>query len=464
MLTCSDAYARMTFLGEKYLLETEAAVDLYGSIADEPILDPHSHADVEEIVTDEGWRDIWEVEGATDHYVWELMRKRGVDEEKITGDAPNVEKWRALAEVMPEIAGNPTYEWIHLDLQRRFGIEEPVSADTADEIWVRTREQLREDSMRPQRLLREMNVDVLCSTDDPTSSLEYHERAVTEVSGTEILPTWRADRAVNIGEPTWGEFLVDLEDATGIVTDEFDGFLAALSSTHDHFADHGCRASDLGIYQPESGPVTTDRAREIFRKARMGDDLEPREINEYTAFMLEFIGELNAEKEWVMQLHIGAYRNYRNSLYERLGTDVGGDISSQEIDIAGGLRHFLNAFDGRLEIVLYCVDPTHYPTVVTIARAFPNVSVGAPWWFNDSPHGLEWQLEYAGTVDLLANYGGMVSDSRKFISFGSRFEMFRRSLANVYGRQVERGQLPPDVARDQIKHVVYDRPKALFGF
>ncbi|MFC6725246.1 glucuronate isomerase, partial [Halobium palmae] len=178
----------MSFLDEEYLLETAAARELYGAIDDLPIVDPHSHVDVREVVENEGWDDVWEVEGATDHYVWAAMRGRGVPEERITGDASNREKWNALAAVVPEVAGNPTYEWIHLDLKRRFGIETPISAATADEIWAETRRQLDADAMRPQELLREMNVEVVCSTDDPASPLDLHERAAREVDGVDVVP------------------------------------------------------------------------------------------------------------------------------------------------------------------------------------------------------------------------------------------------------------------------------------
>ncbi|WP_247004401.1 glucuronate isomerase [Halosolutus gelatinilyticus] len=455
----------MRFLNdERYLLESEPARELYGSIADLPILDPHTHADVAEIVENDGYDDVWEVEGATDHYVWTLMRKRGIDEELITGNASNREKWRALAGIFPELAGNPTYEWVHLDLKRRFGIETPISAATADDIWEETAMQLERAEMDPQPLLREMNVEVVCSTDDPTDSLEDHDRAEDEVDGVEILPTWRADRAVAVDRPDWDEFVRELADATGIDASDFDGYLDALAASHEYFAERGCVASDLGVRSAVSRPVSEARARRAFDAARDGGPIGPAEATDLRAYLLEYIGELNTKRGWVTQLHIGAVRDYSARLYERLGTDAGGDISTQDVDMAADLRHFVNRFDGAHEIVLYCTDPTHYPTIATIARAFPNVSVGAAWWFNDNPYVMEHQLEYTGSVDLLSNHAGMVSDSRKLLSYGSRFEMFRRSLANVVGRQVARGQLSMAVAADLVRHVAYDRPKRLYGF
>jgi glucuronate isomerase len=452
----------MGFIDEEYLLETETAVELYEAIRDEPILDPHSHVDVEAVAENEGWADIWEVEGATDHYVWELMRKRGVPEEKITGSASNREKWDALAEVFPEFAGNPTYEWVHLDLKRRFGIETPISAETADEIWTETKQQLDSPEMRQRELLREMNVEVVSSTDDPISTLEHHQRIAEEVDDFVVRPTWRPDTATKIDAAGWNDHVDELGATWDADVSDLDGLLAALETSHDYFDDHGCGASDHGLREVVTAPVSERRAADVYDRARAGETLSPDEVADFKAFLLDRIGELNRETDWVTQFHIGAVRDYRDSLYEDLGPDSGGDISTQNIELAENLEHFLNRFDEEMEIVLYTVDPTHFPEISTIARAFPNVSVGAAWWFNDSPAGMADQLEYVGTVDMLANYGGMVSDSRKLMSFDSRFEMFRRSLANVVGTQVERGQMPYDVAEDLVSHVAYDRPQNLW--
>ncbi|MUV59347.1 glucuronate isomerase [Halobacterium sp. CBA1126] len=454
----------MSFLDEEYLLGSEAAVDLYESIADLPVVDPHNHVDLAEVVENEPWNDVWEVEGATDHYVWQLMRKRGVPEEKVTGDASNREKWDALAEVFPDFAGNPTYDWVHLDLKRRFGIEKPLNADTADEIWRETKRQLADDAMRPQQVLREMNVEVLCSSDDPTSRLRYHERAETEVEGVDVLPTWRPDRALKVENAAWTEFVADLDDATETTIDDFAGFLDALAETHDYFAEHGCVACDIGLgTNPVSRPVSTQRASEVYAKARRGDDLTAAEIRDWKAYLLEFVGELNSEAGWTTQLHVGAVRDYRDSLYETVGKNAGGDVSTQDVDLVDGLDYFFDRFDGEMEVVLYTLDPTHYPSATVVARAYPNVSIGPAWWFNDSPMGIANQLERVAAVDLLANHAGMVSDSRKLVSYGSRFEMFRRTLADVVGQMVDRGRIPYENAERLVEHVAYDRPKELYG-
>lgn len=454
----------MSFIGEEYLLESEASQRLYAEIESAPVLDPHSHVDVEELVENEGWSDIWEVEGATDHYIWSLMRKRGVPEEKITGDATNREKWQALAEVFPSFAGNPTYEWVHLDLKRQFGIDEVISAETAESIWDKTKAQLQEPRMRPQSLLEAMNVESISSTDDPVSQLEHHQTLADELDGVTICPTWRPDRAMKVEASDWANYVETLGDAWDTDASDLDGFLDALETSHDYFDRHGCGASDHGLREMATEPVSRREARSIYDSAYAGENLSQNEIRKFKAFLLDTVGKWNRETEWVTQLHIGAVRNYRESLYEEIGPDSGGDVSTQNVDVTANVKHFLNRFDGDLDIVLYTVDPTHFPSIATIARAFPNVSLGAAWWFNDSPYRMEDQLVYVGSVDLLANYAGMVSDSRKLVSFGSRFEMFRRSLANTVGKMVSKGQIPYDVAEGLVQLVAYDRPKELWNF
>jgi len=454
----------MGFLDEEYLLSSESARQLYDEIRDLPILDPHSHVDVEAVARNEGWSDIWEVEGATDHYVWELMRKRGVPERKITGSASNREKWMALAEVFPEFAGNPTYEWIHLDLKRRFGIEKPISAETAEEIWTETKAALDSPEMRQQALLEEMNVKVVSSTDDPTSGLQHHQQLEEDLDSITIRPTWRPDTALKIEKAGWNEYVEELGTATDSDTSDLEGFLTALEVSHDYFDDHGCGASDHGLPEVVTKSVSDRRAADVYEQAYAGEHLTDDDVTDFKAYVLEEIGKLNRETNWVTQFHIGPVRDYRDSLYEELGSDAGGDVATQNIELTENLKYFLNRFDEDLEIVLYTLDPTHYPTISAIARAFPNVSVGAAWWFNDSPHGISKQLEYVGTVDLLANHAGMVSDSRKLLSFDSRFEMFRRTLADTVGSMVERGQIPHDVATELVQTVAYDRPASLWDF
>jgi len=452
----------MAFLDENYLLTTGTARRLYEDVRNLPVLDPHNHADAGEIVLNRNWLDIWQVEGATDHYVWELMRRRGVPEEKITGTASPREKWRALAEVFPDFVGNPTYEWVHLDLRRRFGVDQVICAETADEIWERTAHALTLPEMRPRQVLAAVQVEKLCTTDDPTLRLPFHEAARQEVPSTAVLPTWRPDKLVDPTRSDWRERVLRLGEESGENVSVLAGFERALAATHAYFRRLGAVASDHGFTRIESRFVPRARAAEIYEAAWQGRTLSSEERSDFQVYLLRLFGELDADAGMVMQLHVGAVRDYRRRLWQELGPDAGGDISTQQVDWVGGLHWFLNEFDGPLKIVLYCLDPTHLPTVATIARAFPNVFVGAAWWFNDSPFGMALQLKYLATVDLLFNHAGMVTDSRKILSFGSRTEMFRRAVCRVLGEMVEEGQIPEDPARRVARRLAYDGPRELF--
>ena len=452
----------MEFLGENYLLSNETGKLLYERVKTLPILDPHNHGNIKEIVENKGWTDIWEVEGATDHYVWELMRKKGIAEDEITGNASNKEKWRTLSKVFPKFAGNPTYEWIHLDLKRVFNIHETISAYTAEKIWEETSYKLKEANMKPQRLLKNMNIEIISTTNDPVCDLNYHMRAKKEIQGIKILPTWRPDKAMNIEQTGWRQYIKELEKVTGKETKNLKGFLDAIEKTHDKFDKFGCVASDHGIFEPISFYTEENNIKKIYEKALLDKNLTKEEVKKFKSYMLYQFGKMNEKSNWVMQLHIGALRNYRKKLYKNLGPDSGGDISTNNIDIAKDLYYFLNEFDNKLKIVLYVLDPSHLPTIATIARSFPNVSLGSAWWFNDSPFGMELHLKYIATVDLLSNFAGMVTDSRKLISYGSRTEMFRRTLCNITGEMVEKGQIPFKEASDLVADVSYFRPLNLF--
>ena len=452
----------MPFLDDNYLLGSDAAVRLYEEIEDLPIVDAHNHLDVDEILNNDPWTDIWEVEGATDHYVWEMMRRRGISEELITGSGSNHDKWLAMSRIFPELIGNPAYEWIHLDLKRRFLINAVICEENAEHIWHKTAEDLQESRMLPRELLKEMKVEIMATTDDPTISLLGHERAAREISCTRILPTWRPDKCTDPAHPGWKPFIEKLGSECGDDTSRLEGLLSSLKKSHDYFDKMGCVASDHGMEAPSGIPFSEKEAARVHVKAYRGEALTGEEIRGYKAFMLGYYGWLNSAKDWVTQLHIGALRDYRNSLSVEMGPDTGGDVSVMDIDFTRGLHHFLNEFDSKMHIVLYCLEPGHVPSAVTLARAFPNVQVGAPWWFNDSPYGMETQLRYIASVDPLANLAGMVTDSRKLMSFGSRTEMFRRVLCNVAGKWVEMGQVPEGYALDLVSSLSYERPRELF--
>lgn len=455
----------MAFLDDRYLLTSDTAAGLFESVRDLPFIDPHNHADVKEILDNRNYPDLWQAEAATDHYVWELMRKRGVPESHITGKAGNHDKWLALAGIFDDLAGNPTYEWIHLDLKRRLGIDEVVCADTGEAIWEASMKILAKPEMKPQTLLAAMKVEVIGSTDDPLDDLACHQALRKAGIYTRVHPTFRPDKAMNIFKPDWLDYIRRLETKFGTRFKHISDLLDALRQAHSHFADNGCLASDHGVEVPYAYQVDEADADAIFKQACAGKPLDEDDIVGFLSFMLNEMAELDAERGFVFQLHLGCARDVRDTLKHGIGPDAGGDISDHMIDIVAPLNPLLNRFDGRLKFVLYSLDPNHQTTLAALCRAYGrDVSLGSAWWLNDSPVGMKRQLEYIGSVDLLANLAGMVSDSRKLVSYGSRNEMFRRTLCDVVGALVERGQIPLRVAEKLVVSLCYERPKTLFGF
>lgn len=454
----------MAFLDDNYLLGNQTAAHLFAAVRDLSIIDPHNHADVKAIAEDRPFADIWEAEAATDHYVWEMLRKRGVPEEYVTGAAANLEKWLALSGVFEELAGSPTFEWVHLDLRRRFGIEDLISGASGKCIWERTRAALARPEMRPRALLRTMKVERMCSTDDPFDSLAHHLTLADGPLKGVVRPTFRPDRAVNIFKKDWPDYIRRIEQQTGATLAGVADLLDALRTRHDFFAGAGCVASDHGMEVPYAYDCSAADADAVFRKARAGRGLTQPETVVYMSYLTQELGEMDAAKGWVCQLHLGPVRDVRTALRRDLGPDTGGDISNHLTDIIAPLRDFLNRFDDRLQVVLYALEPGHQTTLATLSRAFgAKVSLGSAWWMNDSPVGMKRQLEYIGSVDLLWNFAGMVSDSRKLLSYSSRHEMFRRVLCDVVGGMVERGQMPADLAERLVVRLCYARPKELFG-
>jgi len=456
----------MAFLDAHYLLQGKTSEAIYAGIADLPIIDAHNHCDVKALSENRCFSDIWEAEGATDHYVWECLRKCGVQEEYLTGkNRSNQEKWLAMAAAFDKVAGNPTYEWIHLDLKRRLGIDELISAENAQLIWDKSKAVLNRPDMAQQELIKQMKVEAMCSTDDPVDTLEYHLALQQSPLAGVVRPTFRPDRAMNVYKPDWADYLAQLERRWQTHCNSIDDLIAVLQQAHDFFATLGCKASDHGMTVPYGHQVSTADANEIFLRARDRKKLSKNDVVAFMSYVFNEVAEMDAKKDWVFQIHIGAVRDTRDSLFNSIGADVGGDISDHLTDYVTPLLPLLNRFDHRLKIVLYNMNPIHNATLAQLTRAFgEKVSLGLAWWLNDSYIGMKTQLDYVGSVDVLSNLAGMVSDSRKILSYGSRHEVFRRTLSRSLGGMVDQGQMPCEVAKRLAVSLAYERPKALFGF
>ena len=436
-----------------YLLGGSAAHEIFSSIAALPIIDPHNHADAAAIAEDRPPANLWELIGATDHYVWELERKCAVPEELITGARPPREKFQAFAAVFPLFAGNPVYDWTILDLRRHLHTELGLSAATADKIWSLA----AETDLRPSKLLA--GVEVMCTTDDPADTLEHHAK----IAGQRVRPTWRPDKYLNIGADSWPEQIDRLGKRFNLAINSLTAFEEALRLSHRFFASHGGVASDYGLTNVPSACPDRAAAEKILHKALGHHLVNHEETDIFAAAALDFCLRLDAETNWVAQLHIGAERNIRTGLFSRLGPDAGGDSGNFSIPLFPALPRLLNRFDSQLKMVLYCLDPAHYATLSGLARDFgANVRTGAAWWLCDSPSGIRRQLETAADIELLSLHPGMVSDSRKLLSFQSRFELFRRVLADFLGDMTEKKRISPDTAFAIARRVAYDNPGSFY--
>ena len=443
----------LPFLGPDFLLDTATARALYHDIAEGlPIVDYHNHLDPAAIAGDKKWDDLGAIWLEGDHYKWRAMRWAGIDEARVTGTASFRDKFDAFAEVMPRFLGNPLYHWTHLELQRYFGIRDVLSSQTADAIWDHAQEQLSQDSHSARGLLRQMNVAFVGTTDMPNDSLEHHKAIAADDSITDMIvaPSFRPDPAFKIELHGFPDFLAKLSETVGRPIESYEALKAALIERLDHFVAHGCQATDHGIEILRFAPPVSPAALDVILEKRLGETaLTEEEIAQFQSSLLVDLGAEYCKRNLVMQLHIGAIRNNSSRLLSALGPDVGGD-SIADRPIAEPLNGLLDAMDrdGNLpRTILYCLDPTKNEVIVTSAGNFQDgsmpgkIQAGSGWWFNDQLDGMEQQMTQLAQMGLFAEFIGMLTDSRSFLSF-PRHEYFRRLVCQMVGRWAEQGHIP----------------------
>jgi glucuronate isomerase len=442
------------FMGKGFCLSTRAAERLYHDYAEGmPIYDFHCHLPPRDIAENRGFSSIAEAWLGGDHYKWRAMRAAGVPERLVTGDAPDREKFAAWAAVVPQTIGNPLHHWTHLELRRYFGVTDLLCPDTADAVYDRCTEALGREEFRVRPLLARMKVRVVCTTDDPVDSLECHARLAAEAAfPVTVAPTFRPDAALGVDEPAgFNAWVARLEQASGASVRSWTDLLAALRSRHDLFHARGCRASDHGIEEPYAEECSSRDADLAFKSARGGRAPEPAEVLRYRSALMRELARMDAEKGWVMQLHLGALRNVNSRFHARLGPNTGFDAIGG-FPLVRGLARFLDGLDaeGRLpKTVLYSLDPTDNAALAALTGCFPQEGVrgkmqlGSAWWFNDQKHGMQEQLRALADMGLLSRFVGMLTDSRSFLSF-PRHEYFRRILCDMLGAGVASGEIPAD--------------------
>ena len=447
-----------------------AAHELYEEVKDLPIFDYHCHLSPKEIYEDRRFENIGELWLEADHYKWRIMREAGVDEKYITGDAPYKEKFFKLAEILYNFAGNPVYHWIHLELKKYFGITKPLSADTAREIWEDTLRQMSEGKFSARALIKASNVHTVITTDDPTSTLEYHNLLAREEEGFRVLPAFRADRALGIEKSDFAAYMRELEKACGKEIGSFDALALALNERLDFFESMGCPAMDVSFenFPIESGDVKI--ADVAFKKARAGERLTDGEIGHFKAALLKALAAQMKKRNMVMQLHTGVVRNVNGKAFRALGADSGIDSIGAEADIAAAGRLFdaINSESGLPKTIVYTLNRGSYYPLATMLGDFAGGSrgrtqLGAAWWFMDSADGIREQLRIFANTLGLGTFNGMLTDSRSFTSY-ARHDYFRRILCSVVGKWIDRGEYPGgNLAVKLVKNICFYNAKDFFG-
>ncbi len=463
------------FLSDDFLLHSATARQLYHfHAAPQPIIDYHCHLPPDQIAQNRQFENITQIWLYGDHYKWRAMRANGVNERFVTGDASDWEKFEKWAETVPYTVRNPLYHWTHLELRRYFGITELLNKESARRIYDRCNELLQTPEYSVQGLLRKMNVVTVCTTDDPADSLEYHRALAASDFGTRILPTFRPDKAMTPEAPDYNQYLDRLGAAAGVGIKTYADLRAALRQRHDFFAARGGRLSDHGLEQLYAADYTEEEVAAIFTKARAGQALSAHEVEQFKSAILIFLAELDWEKGWTQQFHLGALRNNNTRALRQLGPDTGWD-SIGDFDQGRALARFLDRLDNQDKLaktILYNLNPADNDLFAAMTGNFQDGSVagkmqfGSGWWFLDQKDGMEKQLNALSNMGLLSRFVGMLTDSRSFLSF-PRHEYFRRILCNLLGRDVENGELPAEELPwlgELVEKISYGNARDYFGF
>ncbi len=461
------------FLDRDFMLQNDTASRLYHNYASTlPIIDYHCHLDPKLIAEDHNFDNLAEAWLAGDHYKWRAMRANGVDEKYITGSASSKEKFMKWAETVPDTLRNPLYHWTHLELQRYFGIEKLLNKESAGQIYEEATEMLRSPEYSIRNLIRRMNVEAICTTDDPADSLENHQKIREDGFETRVLPAWRPDKAMMVEDAaSYNQYLECLEAASNSSITNFNGLLDALQKRHDYFHAMGCRISDHGIEGFFAEPFREAEIETIFQKVRSGNSLTAPEINSFKSAMLYHFAVMDHSRGWVQQFHVGAIRNNNPRMFTKLGPDTGYD-SISDVQMARAISAFLGKLDREKRLtktIMYNLNPADNAMLATMLSNFNDGAVagkmqfGSGWWFLDQKQGMTDQLNTLSSLGLLSRFVGMLTDSRSFLSY-PRHEYFRRILCNLVGTDVENGEIPnePDLLKPLIENVCYYNAKRYF--
>lgn len=462
-----------TFINDGFLLRSEFAKSLYNEFAkNQPIIDYHSHLIPQQIAQNKKFDNITQVWLYGDHYKWRAMRANGINEKFVTGSGSDRDKFKAWAQTVPMALRNPLYHWTHLELLRYFGIDELLCPDSADRIYDQTAEMLKDMSVWD--MMRKMNLETACTTDDPVDSLEYHFQIKDSACPAKILPSWRPDKASLAGDPvSYNAYLDKLAEVSNTEINSFDNLFVALDKRIQHFASAGCKLADFGLDYLYAEDYTESEINDIFNKVRSGKQLSQLELLKFqSACLFRFALQVN-KLGWVQQFHAGPVRNNNTRLLSTLGPDTGFD-SMGDFSQAVSMSKFLNRLDSTNELaktILYNINPADNEVFATMIGNFQDGSVpgkmqwGSAWWFLDQKDGITKQINCLSNHGLLSRFVGMLTDSRSFLSY-PRHEYFRRIVCNIFGDDVVNGELPNDLGLigKVVSDICYNNAKNYFNF
>ena len=434
-----------------FLLHSDASRELYAAAASEPIYDYHTHLPPDDIADNRQWENLTEVWLGGDHYKWRAMRANGIPESHITGDAAPYEKFLAFARTMPRLIRNPLWHWTHLELDRIFDIQTTLDENSARHIWDEANERLR--SLSAQSLLQQFRVAMIGTTDDPCDELIHHKQIKEQSISTNVYPAFRPDKVLAAHQPkSLQQWVSKLEHTSGITCDTLDGLLSAIRARHEYFHTMRSRLSDHGLNHAFHRVGTHAEAETAYASARRGEPVVGNALAAYQSFLMVAFGEMDAERGWVKQLHLGALRNPNSKAFDQLGPDSGFD-SIGDFSQIDGLTCYLNELEQREHLpkmVLYNINPRDNYAIAALCGSFQGEGIrgkmqfGSGWWFLDQLDGMRWQINTLSQIGLLSNFIGMLTDSRSFLSF-PRHEYFRRLLCDIIGKDVEQGLIPADM-------------------
>lgn len=441
------------FIHDNFLLENKYAEELYHNYSkNQPIIDYHNHLPPQQIAEDKTFENITDVWINGDHYKWRAMRTLGIKEAFITGGASDKDKFLSWAKTVPYTMRNPLYHWTHLELARYFDIHDLLNETSAEKIYKITSEKLHSGDYTCRQILKKANVEFVCTTEDPTDDLQYHQQLAKSDFSIKVSTAFRPDKAILISNDGYNDYINSLGNVVGSAINTYTDLCDALKNRIDFFHKNGCRISDHGLSHLYYENFTENEINAIFKKKRENQFISNEDASKFQSALLLFLCEAYHEYGWVQQFHLGALRNNNTRMHNILGPDTGWD-SIGDYPQAQKLSAFLNALDSKDKLcktIIYNLNPADNEVMATMIGNFNDGSIkgkvqwGSGWWFLDQKDGMTKQINTLSSMGLISCFIGMLTDSRSFLSF-PRHEYFRRILCNLLGEEIKRGELPNDM-------------------